>query len=358
MKTLVKPCFFKIQKAGMLLACYVGNVYKIRSEGMKVALVGIFPKGTVEMIHELLPKDRFEILIVDTQEKYDSLTEAEVMVLRLFKITKDDIERNKNLKLIHKWGAGFDTIDIKAAGENGIYVSNSPGANAYAVSEMAILLMLAVYRNLVIQHEAMKQGKWTKTVYTDRSYGIMNKMVGLIGCGNIGKQVAKKVQAFGAEVQYYDKFRMSEEEEKSLNMKYVEMDELLKTSDIVSVHVPLMEETKNLIDKSKFDLMKPTAIIINTSRGGIIKEADLIEALNNNKILGAGLDCIENEPVAPGDPILNVEGITLAPHIGGTSADLAVHMVPLIAENIINFEAGKEAKYVVNKEYIKSEVLV
>ncbi|MBS7525395.1 2-hydroxyacid dehydrogenase [Fusibacter paucivorans] len=320
---------------------------------MKIALIGIFPSGTYEMFDEMIPKDLFEIEIIDTQEKYEALTDAEIMVLRLFKITKADIERNQNLKLIQKWGAGYDTVDIEAAGKQGVYVANSPGANAYAVSEIAILQILAVYRNLIIQDEAMRKGEWTKTVYVDRSYCILNKVVGLVGCGNIGKDVAKRVQAFGATVQYYDMYRMSQEEEAKLGMTYVEMDELFKTSDIISLHLPLNEHTKHIVNRDKLALMKNTAIIINTSRGGIIKEDDLIEALEKNQILGAGLDCIENEPVQASDPILSAPNVTLTPHIGGTSADLLVHMVPLMVNNIIAFGRGNEVNYVVNKQYLK-----
>lgn len=322
-------------------------------EIMKIALVGIFASGAYEMFEKLLPKDLFEIEIVDTQEKYEALTDAEIIVLRLFKISKKDIERNKNLKLIQKWGAGYDTIDIEAAGKQGVYVANSPGANAYAVSEIAVLLMLAVYRNLIIQDAAMRKGEWTKTVYTDRSYCILDKVVGLVGCGNIGKDVAKKVQAFGASVQYYDMNRMSKEEEDLLKMTYVNMDELFKTSDIISLHLPLNEHTKHIVNKEKLSIMKPTSIVINTSRGGIIKEDDLIEALEKNQILGAGLDCIENEPVVTGDPILSAPNVTLTPHIGGTSADLLGHMIPLIVENMIAFGKGNGAKFIVNKQYFE-----
>ncbi|MBF4693151.1 2-hydroxyacid dehydrogenase [Fusibacter ferrireducens] len=320
---------------------------------MKIALVGIFPSGTYEMFDEMIPKDLFEIEIIDTQEKYEALTDAEIMVLRLFKITKEDIERNPNLKFIQKWGAGYDTVDIEAAGKQGVYVANSPGANAYAVSEIAILQMLAVYRNLIIQDEAMRKGIWTKINYLDRSFCILNKVVGLVGCGHIGKEVARRVQAFGASVQYYDMFRMSEEEEKSLGMRYVEMDELFKTSDIISLHLPLNAGTKHIVNREKLALMKPTSIIVNTSRGGIIKEDDLIEALENEVILGAGLDCVENEPIQPDNPILKAPNVTLSPHIGGTSADLLVHMVPLMVENIIAFGSGDKFKYVVNKQFIK-----
>ena len=321
-------------------------------ELLKVALVGIFPSGTYELFEQLLPKDLFEIEIVDTKEKYEDLTDADVLVLRLFKISKEDIERVKNLKLIQKWGAGYDTIDIEAAGKKGIIVSNTPGANAYAVSEIAVLQMLAVYRNLVVQDSAMRQGIWTKTVYTDRSYCILDKVVGLVGCGNIGRDVARKVQAFGATVQYYDMFRMNPEDEVRLNMRYVEMDELFRTSDIVSLHLPLNDQTKHIVNKEKLKLMKPTAIIVNTSRGGIINEEDLMEALNHKQILGAGLDCIENEPIVLGDPILKAPNITLTPHIGGTSADLLGHMVPKMAENILAFKNNGQAKYIVNHHFM------
>ncbi|SCZ79506.1 2-hydroxyacid dehydrogenase [Acidaminobacter hydrogenoformans] len=325
---------------------------------MKVALVGIFPNGTIEMFKERLRPERFEIEIIDTQEKYDNLIDAEVIVLRLFKVTRGDIERNKNLKLIQKWGAGFDTIDIEAAGENNVFVSNAPGANAFAVSELAILQILAVYRNLVVQHEAMKNGEWTKTSYTDRSYIIHNKVVGLIGCGNIGKDVAKKVQAFGAKVIYYDAIRMSEEDEHRLQMEYCELDDILRLADIISLHLPLNDKTRNLINKDKIELMKPTAIIVNTSRGGIVNEADLIQALENKRLLGAGLDCIENEPVRTDDPILKAPNVTLTPHIGGTSADIAIYMVPLMVENIISFAEGKGVKHVVNGEHLNKREAV
>jgi len=319
---------------------------------LKVALVGIFPTGTHEMFEQMLPDDLFEIDIIDTQEKYEALDDAEIIVLRLFKIHRKDVERNKKLKLIQKWGAGFDTIDIEAAGEHGVYVSNAPGANAYAVAEIAVLQMLAVYRNLIIQDQAMRKGEWTKTQYVDRSYCLLNKTVGLVGCGHIGREVAKRVQAFGASVQYYDAYRMSEEDEQLFDMSYVTLDDLFKTSDIISLHLPLNEATKHFVDKEKLALMKPTAIIINTSRGGIINETDLIEALKNNQILGAGLDCIESEPVDSKDPILNAPNVTLSPHIGGTSADLLVHMIPLMVDNMKAFcETGK-AKYVVNEKYI------
>lgn len=322
---------------------------------MKVVLVGIFPDGTVEYFRKMLPQDKFEISAVDTVRNYAQLEDAEVIVLRLRTITREDIERNKNLRLIQKWGTGFDTIDIKAAADYNIPVSNAPGANAYAVAEITVMHMLAVYRNLIIQDNAMRKGIWTKTKYTNRSYCLLDKMVGLVGGGNISKEVAKRVQAFGAKVQYYDIHRMSSQEEKELNMKYIELEELYRRSDVVSIHVPLLDSTRYMIDKKAFKLMKPTAIIINASRGGIINEKDMIEALENDRILGAGLDCVENEPIQPDNPIHKAKNITLTPHIGGTSADLLAHMCPLMIDNIMGFSMGQEAKYVVNKKYLKNK---
>jgi len=319
---------------------------------MKVALVGIYPTGTEEMFRQLLPVKDFEINVVNTQEKYDSLTDAEIIILRIFKLTKKVIQRNKNLKLVEKWGAGYDTIDIEAAGEVNIKVCNVTGANAYAVSEIAVLHMLATLRNLINHHQSMIKGVWTKGEWMDTSFTLMNKTVGLIGGGNIGRQVARRVQSFGANVQYHDMFRLNEEKEKEYNMKYVELDELLRTSDVVSLHIPLNDETKNIISREKLALMKPTSIIVNTARGGLIDEEALREAIDNKKILGAGLDCLATEPINPDDPILKQENVTLTPHIGGTSADILGVMVPRIAKNIFAFSKNEEIESIVNMKYM------
>lgn len=321
---------------------------------MKIALIGVYPKGTIQMFKSILSNYKVKIEIVDTEEKYKDLYDADIMVLRTFKIEKEDIERNTNLKLIHKWGTGFDTIDIKTAGENNILVCNSPGANSYAVSELTMLHILSTYRNLINNYKNVEKGNWSKSKFLNQSYCIKNKTVGLIGIGNIGKEVANKVQVFGAKVQYYDIFRLSREVEQQLNIKYVELEELCKSSDIISLHVPINEKTRYMINKDMMKLMKPTAIIINTSRGGLIKEKDLIDALEEGKILGAGLDCIENEPIEINDPILKAPNLTITPHIGGTSADLIEHMVPLICNNIIAYIEKKNVKFLVNEKYLKN----
>ncbi len=320
---------------------------------MNIVLAGKFPQGTKELFQKLLPESDFFVKAIDTEEEYSKLTDAEVIVLRIFKLPQAVVERNKSLKLIEKWGVGYDTIDIKAAGYAGIPVCNVPGANAYAVSDLAVLHMLAVMRNFIKHHENMTKGIWTKNEFMDTSYSLINKTVGLIGLGSIGKQVAKKVQAFGAKVVYFDINRLKSENEKDLQIRYLPMAELLKTSDVVSLHTPLTESTRNMISKIELNMMKPTAILVNTGRGGLIDEDALIDALNRKQILGAGLDCFQEEPVSSDNPLLRQERIVLTPHIGGTSAELMEIMVPAMVKNILALKKGQELEAVANKQYLK-----
>lgn len=319
---------------------------------MKVAIVGKYPLNAIDKIKRLIANN-IEIFEVDTLEKLEDLKDADCIVLRGFKINEKKICQIPNLKFIQRWGAGFDTVDIEAAGKRNIYVSNLPGVNAYAVSEMVITMILALYKNLINHHNSLVKGNWTRDSYNERTYTLKNKLVGLIGFGNIGKQVCKLVQSFGASVQYYDIYRLQSSEEKEFNVKYVELIDLFKTSDIISVHLPLTDNTKGIIDKDELKLMKNTAIIINTSRGGIINENALYESLANNEILGAGLDCFCSEPIDPDNPLLKLENVVLTPHVGGASIDLSDEMAIHVARNIMRFNNNQEPLYIVNKSYIK-----
>ena len=196
---------------------------------MKVVLAGKYPARTFETLRELLPESQFELEAVDTPEAYDAMTDAEIMILRIFKAPAEVIERNKNLKMILRWGAGYDSVDIQAAGERGILVTNTPGANAGAVAELAVMLMLAVGRKLLCHHESLRQGEWSKNTFLNSSYSLNNKIVGIIGAGNIGRQVAKRVQAFGAKTQYYDEFKLTPAMETEFSLPYVTFEELIKT---------------------------------------------------------------------------------------------------------------------------------
>ena len=165
---------------------------------MHVVLAGNYPAHTYEKLRALLPETEFDLTAVDTPEAYEAMTDAEIMILRIFKAPREVIERNPRLKMILRWGAGFDSVDIKAAGENGVYVTNTPGANAGAVSELAVLLMLAVGRKLLCHTKSLAHGSWSKNTFLNSSFCLNGKTLGIIGAGNIGRQVAKKAQAFGA----------------------------------------------------------------------------------------------------------------------------------------------------------------
>ena len=320
---------------------------------MKVVVGGSFPPGATELFLKELPKE-YDIDVITDPDELNKRTDIELLITRGFDITRDFIEKNSSLKFIQKWGSGLNAVDVKAAGEHGIPVCNVPGANAYAVSELTILLMLAVYRNFLYHNAKLKAGIWSKSELVDRTYCLRGKTIGIIGCGHIGRLVAKKVQAFDAETIYYDVVRMSADEEEKYGMRFVPLDELLCTSDIVTLHIPLAESTKNFISKRELDLMKPTAVLINAARGGLVNEQDLLEALDHDRLLGAGLDCLvhEKDKLDINDPMLHNDKITLTPHIGGTSNDIAEAMVPRMAANAVRFIKGEPLLSVANKEYL------
>ena len=322
---------------------------------MKVVLAGKYPARTFETLKELLPESQFELEAVDTPEAYETMTDAEIMILRIFKAPAEVIERNKNLKMILRWGAGYDSVDIQAAGERGILVTNTPGANAGAVAELAVMLMLAVGRKLLCHYESLRQGEWSKNTFLNSSYSLNNKIVGIIGAGNIGRQVAKRVQAFGAKTQYYDEFKLTPAVEAEFSLPYVTFEELIKTSDIITLHIPLTDQTKHIIGAKELERMKPGAIVINTARGGLVDDCALAAAVRDGRLRGAGLDGVEREPLSPDDELLQDPNIIVTPHVGGGTADIGDVILPMLAQDIRDFADGNDVKHVVNREYLSGK---
>lgn len=320
---------------------------------MKVVLAGRYPAGTYDKIKKMLPQETFDVIEVNTEETYHSMTDAEIIILRIFKAPRAVIERNTNLKMILRWGAGFDSVDIEAAGEHGVLVTNTPGANAGAVSELATLFMLAVGRKLLCHEDSLRKGEWTKNTFLNSSFTLNNKTVGIIGAGNIGRQVARKVQAFGASTQYYDLYRLKPEMEREYNLTYKPLKELIKNSDIITLHIPLTEENHHIIGKTEIAMMKDGAIIINTARGELVDDQALVEAVNSGKLAGAGLDVVENEPLPANDPLLCNPNIIVTPHIGGGTADIGDVIIPILVKDIEDYVAGAKVIHIVNKKYLR-----
>ena len=320
---------------------------------MKVIIGGTFPPGATEMFVNTLPAS-CDTEVIENSAELAKRSDVEVLITRGFEVDEKFLAQNPKLKMIQKWGTGVNTIDLGAATRHKVPVCNVPGANAYAVAELTVMLMLAVYRNLLYHNAKLKAGIWSKADRVEQTYCLRGKTIGIIGGGNIGRLVAGLTQAFGARTVYYDAFRLPDDVEKEHRMEFVPLDELLKISDIVTLHIPLTDSTKNFISKKQLDLMKPTAVLINAARGGLVCEPDLLAALDSGRLMGAGVDCLcgEKDKLRADDPMLHNDKITAMPHVGGTSNDLASVMVPRIVANVGRLLKGEPLVSVVNKEVL------
>ena len=315
---------------------------------MKIALAGPYPAKTLERFQELLPAH--EILPVATQEEYDALTDVECVIVRVLKTPEAVLANKPNLKAVIRWGAGYDSVDIQAAGKRGILVINTPGVNAYAVAELALGMMIVLNRKALGYWHNVQEGNWDRGAFT--SLSLNHKTVGIVGGGNIGRRVAALAQALGAQVLYYDAFRMAPEREQELHMTYVPLDELVERADLISLHVPLLDSTRHIIGAEQLSRMKPTACLINTARGGLVDDASLLQALQEGRLAGAGLDCVEEEDSPATQGLLTAPNVLVTPHIGGSTADLADAMIPAIAQVVQTLAEGSEPANVVNREFL------
>ena len=282
------------------------------------------PLNEISIAQDLLPPSLDATVAKHGSPAFDAaLADAECLV-GFGDGTMDDAfyKRAPKLKLVQLLSAGYDRVDIEAARRAGVPVCNNGGANSTAVAEHAILLMLAVSRRLVWQHENVAGGRWRGNNSSDvKLFEVYNKTLGIVGLGTIGRKTAKLARAFGMRVQYYDVTRISEEHAEQIGVRFALLEELLKTSDIVSLHVPLLAETKHMINAERLKMMKPSAFLINTCRGPVVDERALIEALGNGTIAGAGLDVFDQEPPPPGNPLFALPNVTLTAHFAGPTWD-------------------------------------
>ena len=286
-----------------------------------VFLHGLHPR-IVEAIVSLNPSG-FTTTVVDGKSPEESQVEAVrdadfIMAFRA-KLTERILRSARKARLVQILSAGYDSINLKLLRELKIPCANNGGANSWAVADYAVLAMLSLYRRLAAADRAVREGRWSAAIDGMNTFEMAGKVVGVLGFGNIGQKVARRVQAFDATVQYYDKFLLPPERE--LKAKRVALDELFSTSDIVSCHAPLTNETRHVVNRERLAMMKPTAILINTSRGPVVDEAALTEALQQKRIAGAGIDVFEKEPVDPANPLLMLENVVVSPHSAGTTWD-------------------------------------
>ena len=320
-----------------------------------VMIVGPFNPAMRRALENSLPREEFSLHYIESTEEYKQLKEADYIILRTLSIGKDDIATMKKTKLIQRWGAGYDTVDIKAAGEKGIPVAVTAGMNAVPVSEMALALALAVYRNLIPLTAGVMAGRWEREEYSKRSFTLNGKTVGIYGIGAIGKKVASLYNAFGSKVIYYDPYRLSPEQEEALRVEYVEQEKLFRESDILTLHAPLTESTRNIINKETLNMMKNGSVLINTAREELTDLQAVAEELKSGKLLGAGFDAIE-ETVVANNPFVGLNNVVLTTHLGGNTVDNAVHMAKRCADLIMAVKKGQhlEPPHLVNGAFLKA----
>ncbi len=276
------------------------------------------------------------------EEKAAAAAEADYILLYPARLPEAAWRAARKCKLAVVMSAGYDELDLKLTTELGIPVANNGGANSRAVSEMAILLMLACLRKLPHRIHNTRTGVWSQGIFGLDTYEMANKTVGIIGLGNIGRMVAQRLANWEVNLQYFDMYRPPAEVEKQLNIKYVELDDLLRTSDVITIHVPLYKGTRGMIDARALSLMKPTAVLVNTSRGPVVNEKDLIEAMQAKRIFAAGLDVLEKEPPDPDNPLLNMENVIVTPHSAGPNYDTWFRRCQNCFGNIVRVSRGEQ----------------
>lgn len=267
------------------------------------------------------------------------------------KIDKDFLNACKHLKVIALHSVGYDNVDVEAATELKIPIGNTPGVLSAATADTAFLLMLATSRKAFYMHKRIIQGEWGFFDPTaNLGIELRGKTLGIFGLGKIGLEMARCCAgAFGMKVIYHNRNR-NEAAEKELNAKWVSFDELLEQSDVLSVHTALTAETNGQFNWDAFCKMKPRAIFINTARGAIHNETDLLKALETQKIWGAGLDVTNPEPMRPDHPLLAMPNVCVLPHIGSATEETRAAMAVLAAKNIIAGLKGEQLPYIVNPE--------
>jgi len=319
----------------------------------KVFVSRLIDREALDMIAEVA---EMEVWRDELPPPYEVLLEKVKDVDGLLSLLSDRVDITlmdaaPKLKVISNLAVGYDNIDITEATKRGIQVGNTPGVLTETTADIAFALLMAATRRVVEADRHVRKGQWkTWGPMILLGQDIHHATLGIIGLGRIGIEVAKRARGFNMNVLYHDVVR-NEETERQLGVKYVsELNELLSTSDFISVHVPLLPGTHHLIGASEFALMKPTAVFINTSRGPVVDQKALYEALRSGKIFAAGIDVTEVEPISTDDPLLTLENVVITPHIASASVHTRKNMAMMAAENLIAGLRGEVLPNCVNPE--------
>jgi D-3-phosphoglycerate dehydrogenase len=304
------------------------------------------PGDVEEVVRQQLPPN-FNLVVVgsrDRDELIERVATADFLLTATARIDEAVLANAPRLRLIQHQGVGYDNVDVEAARRRGVPVGTTPEGTTVGVAEHTILLMLAVYKQLPRAHNALKEGRWLQWELRTTSFELAGKQLGLVGFGRIGREVARRARAFDMRVAYYDPYRAPEDVEHDLGVRYLPLPELLGSSDIVSVHVPYSAATHHLIGREQLAQMKPSAVLINTSRGGLVDELALVEALRERRIWAAGLDVFSQEPIDPDNPLLGLDHVVLTPHVAAGTRDALVQKMRAAFANMVRVVRGEEPR--------------
>lgn len=292
-------------------------------------------------------------------ELIETFRDADVVLTNMAKFTEKVMDGLTNVKVILRHGIGYDNIDVPAATKNGIVFANEATASSEDVAEHAIMLMLETYRKRKLQDKALfhwiRTGEWSShEIYP--LFRMKDKTLGIIGCGNIGSRLLNRMRCFGMNILVCDPY-LSAERLSELGIQHTDFDEVLRESDIVTIHVPVTEETRSMFNMEKFKLMKRNSVVINTSRGPIIHTEDLIRALKGKLIMGAGLDVYEDEPPGEDSDLLKMDNVMLTPHVAWYSEEGGWDIRYMILNDVKAFLEGRPPQFVINPEVFDSPKL-
>ena len=305
--------------------------------GAKVAFIHGLAPEIVEVITSHNPEGWSTTVVpkgASPDEQKTLVNDADFLMVYGAPLHDEVLRASENARLVQLLAAGYDRMNLGLMASLEVPCANNGGANSIAVADHAVLLMLALYKQLIHTETSTRGGQWSAPITGTNTFEMADKLVGVLGIGNIGRRVAGRVQGFEARVQYFDIYPLAEEEESALDLSHVSLDELFRTSDILTCHTPLTPQTRHIVNRERLALMKPTAVLINTSRGPVVDEAALIEALQEGRIAGAGLDVFEQEPVAPDNPLLKMDNVVMTPHMAGTTWDTWFRRASFAYENM------------------------
>jgi len=314
-----------------------------------VTVTNVFPEKALKKLSphcDLRTNQTENPISISDLEKIASESVAMVTYLS-DKIDADIIDKGENLKLIANYGAGFNNIDVGYAAEKKIWVSNTPGVLHETTADLTWAMILGAARNIIPADRFTRENKfkgWSANMYLGGD--VFGKTLGVIGLGEIGSAVARRATGFNMKVLYFNRNRIPKATEKVLNVEFVTLEDLLQESDFVTVHTPLTDQTKNMIGRKQFLLMKPTAYFIHTARGKVVDDQALVEALRERIIAGAALDVYENEPALT-EGMTKLENLMLLPHIGSASHKTRNIMADLVADNVLDVLQGNPPRCLV-----------